>query len=352
MPLQQTIAKIQAPDKKALEAARKRWDSVAKPLNGLGLLEEAVTRIAGMTGNPAVTLGKKGVVVMCADNGVVAQGVTQTGREVTAVVTENLARGAASVCKMACVAGADVFPVDIGVAREVSGPGLKNCKIAYGTLDMTKGPAMTRVQAVEALETGIRIAGERKRDGYGILATGEMGIGNTTTGSAVASVLLRRPPKEMTGRGAGLSSEGLRRKIAAIKTAIALNRPDPEDPLDVLAKVGGFDIAGLAGVFLGCAENHIPAVVDGFISSAAALAAVRLCPAAGGYLLASHVSKEPAAGLVLRELGLKPLLTAELCLGEGTGAVAVLPLLEMALAVYREMGTFRDIQIDAYQPQT
>lgn len=350
--LQKTIANIREPDKNAMEAAQKRWDSIAKPLKGLGLLEEAVTRIVGITGSPAVTLGKKGVVVMCADNGVIAQGVTQTGGEVTAVVTENLTHGAASVCKMARVAGADVFPVDIGVAREVSGPGLINRKIAFGTMDMTKGPAMTREQAVKALETGIEIASELKQKGYGILATGEMGIGNTTTGSAVVSVLLHRPPAEMTGRGAGLSSAGLRRKIAAIETAIAVNRPDPDDPLDVLAKVGGFDIAGLAGVFLGCAENHIPAVVDGFISSAAALAAVRLCPAAAGYLLASHVSKEPAAALVLRELNLKPLLTAEMCLGEGTGAVAMFPLLEMACAVYREMDTFQDIQIEAYQPQT
>lgn len=350
--LQKTIANIREPDKNAMEAAQKRWDNIAKPLKGLGLLEEAVTRIAGITGSPGVTLGKKGVVVMCADNGVIARGVTQTGGEVTAVVTENLTHGAASVCKMARVAGADVFPVDIGVAREVSGPGLINRKLAFGTMDMTKGPAMTREQAVKALETGIEVASELKQKGYGILATGEMGIGNTTTGSAVVSVLLHRPPAEMTGRGAGLSSAGLRRKIAAIETAIAVNRPDPDDPLDVFAKVGGFDIAGLAGVFLGCAENHIPAVVDGFISSAAALAAVRLCPAAAGYLLASHVSKEPAAALVLRELNLKPLLTAEMCLGEGTGAVAMFPLLEMACAVYREMDTFQDIQIEAYQPQT
>ena len=304
-----------------------------------------------MTGNPSIDLKRRAVVAMCADNGVVAQGVTQTDSSVTAVVAENMSRGVSSVCIMAKLADADVIPVDIGIMRDVSGENLLIRKIAYGTGDITMGPAMTREQAVKAVETGIEIVETLKKDGYRILATGEMGIGNTTTASAVASVLLQRDPEELVGRGAGLSSEGLIRKRQAVKKAIVVNSPDPSDALDVLHKVGGFDIAGLTGVFLGGAAMRIPILIDGVISAAAALAAARICPMAGNYFLASHVSREPAAGLLLKELGLKPLLTAEMRLGEGTGAVAVLPLLDMACAVYREMSTFREIEIEEYRPQ-
>lgn len=349
--LQETLGRILPPDGGAMEAARRRWDALAKPLGGLGALEDAVVRFAGASWDVSARPDKRAVTVFCADNGVVAQGVTQTGSEVTAVVTENLTRGATSVCKMAKLARADVIPVDIGVARAVSGPGLRQCKVAWGTQDMTQGPAMTREQARAALEVGIALAFELKEAGYRLLATGEMGIGNTTTGSAVASVLLGRPPAEMTGRGAGLSSEGLARKVRAVETAIARNRPDPGDALDTLAKVGGLDIAGMAGVFLGGAAARLPVLVDGFISSVAALAAKRLCPAAAGYFLGSHVSKEPAARLVLEACGAGPLIAAGMHLGEGTGAVAAMPLLDMAFAVYDGMPTFAETQIEAYTPQ-
>nr|WP_319490137.1 nicotinate-nucleotide--dimethylbenzimidazole phosphoribosyltransferase [uncultured Caproiciproducens sp.] len=351
MTLEETIHKIAPLNQAAMDAAQKRWNSIAKPLNSLGLLEKAVIQIAGITANPQISLAKRGVVVMCADNGVVAQGVTQTGSEVTAVVTENLTKCETSVCKMAQVAGAQVFPVDIGVARDVSGDGLIIRKVAYGTQDMTETAAMTRQQAVQALEIGINLVGELKAQGYKILATGEMGIGNTTTGSAIASVFLNETASMVTGRGAGLSNEGLERKIAAIEKAISVNQPDPEDALDVLAKVGGLDIAGLAGVFLGGAAYRIPVLIDGFISSVAALTAARICPKARDYLMASHVSKEPAGAMLLTELGTKPFLMAEMCLGEGTGAVAVLPILDMACAVYNSMSTFEQIEIEEYQPQ-
>ena len=344
------ISAIRPADRGAMAAARARWDSIAKPLGSLGLLEEEIIRVAGMTGSPDVDLSRRAVVAMCADNGVVAEGVTQTGQEVTAVVTENMSTGDSSVCHMARLAGAEVIPVDIGVSRPVTGEKILQRSIRRGTANMTQGPAMTREEAERAVLTGLKLAGELKERGYTLLATGEMGIGNTTTSSAVVSVLLNRAPAEVTGRGAGLTSEGLERKIRAIERAIEVNRPDPADPLDVVSKVGGLDLAGLAGVFLGGAVYRIPVLVDGFISSAAALLAARLHPDVRDYMLGSHASDEPAGRMVMEALGLRPFLYAGLRRGVGTGAVAVMPLLDMALTVYREMSTFADIEIEAYQP--
>ncbi|WP_295616082.1 nicotinate-nucleotide--dimethylbenzimidazole phosphoribosyltransferase [uncultured Intestinimonas sp.] len=352
MDLKELISGIAPLDEGAMEAAKRRWDSVAHPLGSLGLLERDIIRIAGITGSPEVDLGKKAVVVMCADNGVVAEGVTQTGQEVTAIVTENMSSGDTSVCRMARVAGAEVIPVDIGVARPVTGERILQRCIRRGTANMTRGPAMGREEAERAVLTGAELVGELKARGYRLLATGEMGIGNTTTSSAVVSVLLGRSPAEVTGRGAGLSTEGYHKKIRAIETAVEVNCPDPADALDVLYKVGGLDLAGLAGVFLGGAYHRVPVLIDGFISSAAALIAASLCPAAKGYMLASHASNEPAGRMVLEALGAAPFLYAEMCLGEGTGAVAVMPLLEMGAAVYREMCTFEATNIEAYQPLT
>ena len=352
MTLEEVIQGIVPADQEAMSRAKARWDSIAKPLGSLGLLEDAVIRVAGMTGSPDVDLSRRAVVVMCADNGVVARGVTQTGQEVTAIVAENMSSGDTSVCAMSRAAGAEVVPVDVGVARPLTGARIVQRNIRRGTADMTLGPAMTREEAVRAVLTGVEVARELRGRGVRLLATGEMGIGNTTTSSAVAAVLLGRPAEDMTGRGAGLSSEGLQRKIQAIETAIAVNRPDPADALDVLHKVGGLDIAGLAGVFLGGALCRTPVLVDGFISSVAALVAARLCPDCKDYMLGSHASEEPASQLVLSELNLRPFLYAGMRLGEGTGAVAVMPLLDMGLAVYREMTTFEDTNIEAYQPLT
>ena len=350
MTLEKLLEEIPQPNQAARAQAQARWDAIAKPLHSLGLLEEAVVRMAGITGSPEVKLGKKAVVVLCADNGVVEEGVTQTGQEVTAVVAENMTTGATSVCHMAAVAGAAVLPVDMGCCRRLNDKVLDRCVRRGGTRNMAREPAMTRAECLQAIRAGAELVCDLQKEGYGLLATGEMGIGNTTTSSAVASVLLNRSPEEVTGRGAGLSSQGLERKISVIRQAIRLHRPDPADPIDVLSKVGGLDLAGLVGVYLGSALCRIPVLVDGFISAAAALAAVRLCPGAGYALMASHVSREPAGRMVLEALGLRPFLRAEMCLGEGTGAVAVMPLLEMALAVYRGMTTFEETAIDTYVP--
>lgn len=329
-------------NQEAMAAARAHWDTVAKPLGSLGLLEEMVARIAGLTGGD-LDISKRAVVVFCADNGVLEEGVAMTPGEITAMMTGFIVEGRSSVCVMAKKAGADIIPVDMGMFSSIDAPGLIDRRVAGGTKNMAKGPAMTREEAMQAIQTGIDLAKECKGKGYKLLATGEMGIGNTTTSSAVASVFLGRDVEDMTGRGVGLSDEGLAQKQNAIRKAIEVNAPDPKDALDVLAKVGGFDIAGMCGLFIGGALCGIPVVVDGFISSVAALTAQRLCPASANCMVVSHLSKEPAAASVLEELGLTPIIHANMRLGEGTGAVAVMPLLDMALAVYKDTITYADI---------
>lgn len=340
-------------DEAAAKAAKTRWDAIAKPLGSLGLLEADIIQIAGLTGDADYRLDKRGVLVFCADNGVVKQGVTQTGSEVTAIVARNICLGDASVCRMGMVAKAGVTAIDMGMnqpVEDMDALDMLDRRVAAGTGDITEGPAMTRQQAIQAIQTGIDLVGQCKQQGYKILATGEMGIGNTTTSAAMASVLLGCPPEVVTGRGAGLSTEGLRRKTEVVAKAIAVNRPDANDPLDVLAKLGGFDIAGICGAFLGGAVHRVPILLDGLISAVGALTAKRLFPAAANAMLATHVSAEPAGGLLLEALGLKPLITAGMYLGEGTGAVAALPLLDMGYAVYGGMRTFDEIEIESYKP--
>ena len=341
---------VTPPYEAARAAAHAHWAALAKPLGGLGALETMIEDAAALTGNAAPAFERRAVLVLCADNGVVAQGVSQTDATVTRAVLENLVARRTSVCRMAAAARCAVVPVDMGIAGAPVA-GAADYRIAPGTCDFTVGPAMTRAQAVQAIAAGLALVRAQKRAGVQLLATGEMGIGNTTTSSAVASVLLGRPVAEMTGRGAGLSDAGLRRKIEVIERGIAVNRPDAADPLGVLAALGGFDIAGLCGVFLGGAFEKIPIVMDGFISSVAALCAVRLCPGADKAVFASHASAEPAARLVLEELHKKPLITADLHLGEGTGAVASLPLWDMALAVYHGCYSFAEGGIEPYTPQ-
>ena len=348
--LKTLLSGITPPDEAARAAAHAHWAGLAKPLGGLGALETLLEDAAALTGSAALDVSRRAVLVLCSDNGVVAQGVSQTDQSVTRAVAENLAARRTSVCQMARTAHCDVVPVDMGMAGDPV-PGVADCRIAAGTADFTQGPAMTRAQAVEAVGRGIRLVQEQKAAGVQLLATGEMGIGNTTTSSAVAAVLLGQPVERMTGRGAGLSDEGLARKVDAICRGILRNKPDPTDPLDVLAKLGGFDLAGLCGVFLGGALEGVPVVMDGFISGVAALCAVRLCPAAAKAVFASHCSSEPAARLVLDALGKAPLLTAGLHLGEGTGAVASIPLWDMALAVYDGCYSFAEGGITPYTPQ-
>ena len=347
MILDEAVKKVRPLDEKAMEGARKRWDSIAKPLHSLGELENMLTQIAGITGTLEVRVEKKAVVAMCADNGVVEEGVTQTGQEVTAVVAENFLEGTTTCCVMCRQCGAELFPVDVGMVTDTKVR--TDLKVAYGTRNMTREPAMTRDQAIRGIEAGIAMAEELKEKGYQVLATGEMGIGNTTTSSAVAAVLLGKPVEDMTGRGAGLTSEGLVRKINAIKKAIALNNPDRSDAIDVLTKVGGLDIAGMAGVFIGGAALGMPVVMDGFISCVSALIAVKICPQVSDHIIASHVSKEPAAQLLLKELGKEAIIHAGMCLGEGTGAVALFPMMDLSCAVYNSMSTFGDINVEQYE---
>lgn len=347
MTLQETIDKIRPIDRKAATLAQKRWDSIGKPLHSLGKMETLVMQIAGITGSASVNIKKRALVPMCADNGVVAEGVTQTGQEVTAIVAENFLTGDTSACVMCRQCGTDVFPVDVGMVSDTKVP--RDLKVMNGTRNMAKEPAMTREEAVRGIEAGIEMVRRLKEKGYTLIATGEMGIGNTTTSSAVASVLLDKPVEMMTGRGAGLSGEGLKRKIAAIQKAVSKNQPDPKDAIDVLAKVGGLDIAGMAGVFLGGAAMHIPVVIDGFISCVAALVAQRICPFVKDYMIASHVSKEPAASLILEALDKEAVLHGGMCLGEGSGAVALFPFLDMGIAVYESMSTFEEIKVDQYK---
>lgn len=343
--LARALGEIRPMDREGWEAARRHWDAVAKPLHGLGQLEEVIARMAGIA--PLKREMRKCVVPFCADNGVVAEGVTQTDSSVTAVVAGNMLTGKASVCCMGRVTGAEVLPVDAGMLTEA--PGMRSIKVSRGTANLAAEPAMTRQQCLTVLLAGVELAGELAEE-FDLLAAGEMGIGNTTTSSAVAAALLGRPAAEMTGKGAGLSDEGLQRKIAVIDRALALHRPDAGDPVDVISKVGGYDIAAMTGFYLGCARCRVPAVMDGFISTVAALAAVRLCPAAGDTLIASHLSAEPGAGYVMEGLGLQPLLRLGMALGEGTGAVSAMPLIDMALRVYFDMPSFDNIGIEAYQP--
>ncbi len=344
--LEFVIENIGGLDKVSMEKAQKHWLSIAKPLFSLGKLEKLITHISGIKGSEKFSIEKKALVVMCSDNGVVEEGVTQTGRDITAVVTGNFARGLTSVCIMSEIAGVDLFPIDIGVAVDVPNITDKNLKVAYGTNNIAKGPAMTMEQAISAIEVGINKVIELKNNGYDIIATGEMGIGNTATSSAVASVLLDRPVETVTGKGAGLTAEGLQKKIKVIKKAIEVNNPDKSNPLEVLAKVGGFDIAGLVGVFIGGAFCRLPVVIDGFISAVSALVAKRICPDSLDFFIPSHISKEPAGKLVLDELGLSPIIMADMCLGEGTGAVTLMPLLDMAYGVYDKMHTFQNWNCD------
>ena len=336
-------------DAAAMARAKAHWDGVAKPLDGLGKLETAVIRIAGLTGDENVSIDRRTVLVLCADNGIVKEGVTQTDASVTATMARRISEHQSSVCLMAKTARADVIPVDFGMLTRV--PGVRDMHIASGTQNMAEGPAMTEAQAIKAIENGILLAKERKAAGDRILVTGEMGIGNTSTSSAIAAVLLDLPVETVTGRGAGLSDAGLMRKREAIKRAIAVNRPDPSNPFDVLCKLGGFDIAGLVGLYIGAAIERIPILIDGVISSVAALVAARLVPNCVTVMLASHCSKEPVAEAILDELGLSAILYADMKLGEGTGAVCMLPLLDMALAVYHSSVSFAETGIEPYTPQ-
>ncbi|MCM1577804.1 MAG: nicotinate-nucleotide--dimethylbenzimidazole phosphoribosyltransferase [Ruminococcus sp.] len=329
-------------------AAKVRWDSIAKPLGSLGELEDAVRKIAAVQKNTDADISSRKVVVMCADNGVTAENVTQSDSSVTAVCAREIAEGRSNINALAAVYSGDVIAVDIGVNRKVNSEKILNKKIAFGTKNIAKGAAMTRTEAEMSVTAGIDIVRDLKRDGTKIIVTGEMGIGNTVTSAAVSAVMLGVPVRLVTGRGAGLDSERLERKRTVIEKAVEINRPDKNDPIDVISKVGGFDIGGMTGLFLGGAIYGIPVVIDGVISAAAALLAKETAPVSAEYMLASHLPDEPAGKLLLEKIGVRPVITAGLRLGEGTGGIMLLPLLDGALAVYKNSHKFEDTGIERY----
>ena len=338
-----TIEMIKPPDKEAIAKARARQDTLTKPQGSLGRLEELSIQLAGIQRKPIPQITHKAIITMAADHGVVAEGVTLYPQEVTAQMIGNFLRGGAGINVIANQIGARVVVVDMGVAAELKpNPQLVSRKIGFGTRDMALGPAMTAEQAVKSIESGIELVVAESARGLDIVGTGDMGIGNTTASSAICAVMTGKSMAEVTGRGTGIDDKQLAHKVEVIDKALAVNHPVPTQPLDVLTKVGGFEIGGLAGVMLGAAANHIPVVIDGFISGAAALIATALAPALKDYLIAAHLSAEPGHRLLLEYLGLRPLLTLDMRLGEGTGAALGIFLLETASRILAEMATFAE----------
>ncbi|MBO8162900.1 MAG: nicotinate-nucleotide--dimethylbenzimidazole phosphoribosyltransferase [Brevibacillus sp.] len=331
-------------DQTAQEAARKRLNTLTKPPGSLAQLEEIAIRLAGITGQHRPRLGRKHVVVMCADHGVAAEGVSAFPQAVTGLMIHNFAAGKAAINVLARQVGADVVVVDVGSCCDELPPVVRNQKVRSGTANMAKEPAMSRDEALQAILVGIDTAERLVGEGSTLLALGEMGIGNTTASAAIARVWLNDASLDaLVGRGTGVDDAGLERKKQVIAEAIQTHQPDPSDPVDVAAKVGGLEIAALAGVIIGAAANRCPVLVDGVITAAAALVANRLQPLTTRYLFASHLSAEPAHALLLKELGLVPFLHLGMRLGEGTGAALAMPILEAACRILDEMATFADL---------
>ena len=335
--LEEVIKSIKPPDEEAMRKAKMRQDMLTKPMGSLGRLEELSIKIAGIKGEPLPDIGEKAIFTFAGDHGVVEEGVSAFPKEVTRQMVYNFLKGGAGINVLARFCGARVIVVDMGVDHDFGEiKNLVSKKIRRGTGNITKGPAMSRDEAIRSIEAGIEVVGE----GLGIIGVGDMGIGNTTPSSAIASVITGRRVEEMTGRGTGIKDEALRRKIEVIKRAIEVNKPDPDDPIDVLSKVGGFEIGGICGAILGACMRRIPVVIDGFISGAGALLAYKLCPTTREYMIASHMSEEPGHRYILEYLSLKPLLNLGMRLGEGTGACLGIMLCEASLRILKEMATF------------
>lgn len=325
------------------------WNTVAKPLHSLGLFEGLIAKIAAAQEISRPYIAGRTVLVFCADNGIVEEGISQSDHSVTTAVAASMAAGFSNANLMAREANAHVEVYDVGMVDDIDG--VIRRKSIHGTRNFTKGPAMTREEAEAALDAGRKAAEKAKLDGNGLVVIGEMGIGNTTTAAAVLSVLLDKDPALLCGRGSGLSDAGLKRKIEAVKKGIALNKPNPADPIDVISKVGGADIAAMCGVLLAAPKLRLPVVLDGLISLAAAVAAYRIYKNTIDYMLPSHKGREPGCQLALETLGLKAPIDAELALGEGTGGIMLLPLLDIALAVYNSTHSFDSIGIKPYKEQ-
>jgi nicotinate-nucleotide--dimethylbenzimidazole phosphoribosyltransferase len=341
--LQEAVAAIPTPDAAWDERAWARLDSLTKPPRSLGLLEEIAQRIAVLQRTERPSVARKAIVLMAGDHGVTAQGVSPYPSEVTAQMVANFASGGAAINQLARHAGARVVVVDVGVANDLPlDTGVVRARVADGTADMSLGPAMSREQALAAIRVGIEQVRVLAAEGLDLVGTGDMGIGNTTASAAITSVITGVDPADVVGRGTGLDDAGVAHKADVIRRAIAVNVPDPADGLDVLAKVGGLEIAGLAGVVIGAASLGIPVVSDGYISGAAALVALSIAPAVRPWLFASHRSAEPGHRIVLQALGLRPVLELDMRLGEGTGGALAMELMGAACAVMSGMATFAE----------
>jgi len=345
--LEKTLQCIQPPNKEAMKKAWDRLDSLTKPIGSLGEIENIIAKIAGITGLIHNKINKKNVVIMCSDNGVVEEGVSNCPKSVTATVTNNFTKKITGVYVLSKFAGSDITVVDVGVDAKFNNPKIINKKIAYGTMNMMKGPAMTRKQTIKAIEVGIGTIDGLVLEGYNLFGTGEMGVGNTATSAAILGVFSGLEVSMTVGKGSGITEEQYINKKRVIKKSIEVNEPDKNDVIDVLSKVGGFDIAGLCGCFLSAAKNRVPIVIDGFIASAAALCAYKLNPLVIEYIFASHLSAEPGASFIMNEIGLKPMLNLNMRLGEGSGCPLAFNIIEAALYTMDNMGTFEDASLDS-----
>ncbi|MBW9172886.1 nicotinate-nucleotide--dimethylbenzimidazole phosphoribosyltransferase [Clostridium estertheticum] len=345
--LKETLQFIEPLNKEAMKKAWDRLDSLSKPIGSLGELENIIAKMAGITGNIHNKINKKNVVIMCSDNGVVEEDVSNCPKSVTATVTNNFTKKITGVYVLSKFSGSDITVVDVGIDADLNNPKVINKKIAYGTMNMMKGPAMTREQTIKAIEVGIETVDNLILDGYDLFGTGEMGVGNTATSAAILSVFSGLEVEESVGKGSGITEEQFINKKRVIKKSIEVNNPDRNDVIDVISKVGGFDIAGLCGCFLAAAKNRVPIVIDGFIASAAALCAYKLNPLVIGYIFASHLSAEPGAAFIMKEIGLKPMLNLNMRLGEGSGCPLAFNIIEAALYTMDNMGTFEDAKLDS-----
>lgn len=343
--LEKTLKGISSADADALKKAWDRIDNLAKPIGSLGQLEEIAAKMSGITGKLLNEMHKKNIIIMSADNGVCEEGVSSCPQSVTVSQTINFTRGLTGVAALADFAHTDLTVIDIGIAKDINCPKVINKKIAYGTKNIAKGPAMTREEAIRAIEIGIETVDRLVGEGYDIIGTGEMGIGNTSTSAAVLCALSGMEPETVVGKGAGITEEQFQNKKNVIKRALDINKPDRNDVIDIIAKVGGFDIAGICGCFLGAAKNRIPVVVDGLISSAAALCAFRMKKEVKDFMFPSHLSAEPGAIYIMKELGFKPYLNLDMRLGEGSGCPVAFGVIDAALHMMRKMGTFEEAMI-------
>lgn len=353
--LDETLQGIEPVSGEWRQLAREYLNKLAIPQGSLGELLNVAEQLAAIRQTLKPTVRNKTVVTMAGDHGVVEEGVSAFNQEVTPQMVANFVAGGAAINVLAGVAGARVVVADLGVAADLSKLAKEgkiiDCKVDFGTRNMARGPAMTREQALQALEAGINIAGKLVEEGAELLATGDMGIGNTTPSSAILAVFSGHPLAEITGRGTGIGDEALQNKVRVIKKALELNKPDPKDPVDVLAKVGGFEIGGIAGLILGAAYYKVPVLIDGLISSAGALLAKNLAPASVDYMMGGHRSMEPGHIFMLEELGLRPLIDLNLRLGEGTGAALAMNIVEAAAQVIGKMATFEDAGVTPDVPR-